>query len=84
MKKDIRKWCDFHKIPWHNSVDCHSKHSLVVELKASKSVVGSHSESEPEKERQIIDMEPSATIATTKIQSDEPDEPEEGERLFHS
>jgi hypothetical protein len=29
-------------------------------------------------------MEPSATISTTKLQRGEPDEPEEGECLFHS
>jgi hypothetical protein len=29
-------------------------------------------------------MEPNATVATTKLQPGEPDEPEEGERLFHS
>jgi hypothetical protein len=29
-------------------------------------------------------MEPSATIATTKLQPGELDEPEEGEHLFHS
>jgi hypothetical protein len=56
----------------------------VAEVKASESDVGSDSESEPEKGRQIIDMEPSATIATTKIHPGEPDEPEEGEHLFHS
>jgi hypothetical protein len=43
-----------------------------------------NSESEPERGRQIIDMEPSATVATTKVQPGEPDEPEEGECLFHS
>jgi hypothetical protein len=32
----------------------------------------------------IIDAEPSATIATTKVHPSEPDEPEEGEHLFHS
>jgi hypothetical protein len=25
MKKDNKKWCDFHKIPWHNTDECHSK-----------------------------------------------------------
>jgi hypothetical protein len=34
--------------------------------------------------RGIIDVEPNATIATTKLQPSEPDEPEEGECLFHS
>jgi hypothetical protein len=56
----------------------------VAEVKLSESDAGSYSESEPEKGRQIIDVEPSATIATTKIHPGEPDEQEEGERLFHS
>jgi hypothetical protein len=33
MKNDTRKWCNFHKIPWHNTDECLSKHSLVVEVK---------------------------------------------------
>jgi hypothetical protein len=32
-KKDTRKWCDFHKIPWHNTDECRSKQSLVAEIK---------------------------------------------------
>jgi hypothetical protein len=53
-------------------------------VKASESEAGSDSESEPERGRQIIDVEPNATVATTKVQPGEPDEPEEGECLFHS
>jgi hypothetical protein len=56
----------------------------VAEVKASKSDVSSNSEPEPERGRQIIDVEPSAIISTTKLQPGEPDEPEEGECLFHS
>jgi hypothetical protein len=37
-----------------------------------------------DKGKQIIDVEPSATVATTKIQKIEPEDPEEGECLFHS
>jgi hypothetical protein len=53
-------------------------------MKTSESGVGYDSESEPEKGRRIIDVEPSPTIATTKIHPGEADEPEEGECLFHS
>jgi len=53
-------------------------------VKASESDASFDSESEPEKGRQIIDVEPSAIISTTKIHPGEPDEPEEGKCLFHS
>jgi hypothetical protein len=56
----------------------------VIEVKASESEADYDSEPEPERRRQIIDAEPSAIVATTKLQPGEPDEPEEGERLFHS
>jgi hypothetical protein len=57
---------------------------LLAKVKASESDAGSHSKSELERGRWIIDVEPSATISTTKLQHGEPDEPEEGENLFHS
>jgi hypothetical protein len=57
---------------------------LVAEVKASESNVGYDSEPELERGRRIIDAEPSAIVATTKLQPGEPDEPEEGECLFHS
>jgi hypothetical protein len=75
-KKDNMKWFDLHKIPWHNTVDYRSKQSLVDEVKAFESDVGSKYESEPERGRWIIDMEPSATVATTKVQPNELNEPE--------
>jgi hypothetical protein len=46
--------------------------------------VGSNSKLELERGKWIIDVEPSATVATTKLQPGEQDEPKEGERLFHS
>jgi hypothetical protein len=36
-KKDTEKWCDFHKIPWHNTDECRSKNSLVAEIKEKES-----------------------------------------------
>jgi hypothetical protein len=56
----------------------------VTEVKAYESEVDSDFEPELERGRWTIDVEPSATVATTNIQPDEPDEPEEGEHLFHS
>ena len=37
MKKGMGKWCEYHKIPWHNTEQCRSKKSLMAELKASES-----------------------------------------------
>jgi len=62
--------------------------ALVAELKVSGSDAGSDSESKLDKVidkgKKIIDAEPSAIMATTKIQKIEPKDPEEGEQLFHS
>jgi hypothetical protein len=56
----------------------------VAEVKSFESDVGSESESKLERGKHIIDVEPSATIATTNLQPGEPNKPEEGECLFHS
>ena len=48
-KKDTRKWCEFHKIPTHNTSECHHKQSLVAELKDSELDACSDSESESNK-----------------------------------
>jgi hypothetical protein len=84
MKKDTGKWCEYHKIPWHNTEECRSMQSLVAELKASESEVDSNSKSNPEGGKQIIDFELSATVSTTKVYPSEPEEPEEGEHIFYS
>ena len=53
-------------------------------MKSSELYPDSDSDSEMEKGKQIIDAEPSATVATTQIQPEDPEEMEEGEHLFHS
>jgi hypothetical protein len=81
-KKDTGKWCEFHNSPWHNIDECHSIHSLVVKLKDKDSNLDLEPDSENNKGRQIIDAEPTATVATATIQPKE--DLEKGERLFHS
>jgi hypothetical protein len=66
-KKDTRKWCDFHKIPWHNTANYRSKESLVAEVKSSESDADYESKPELERGRWITDAEPSATISTTML-----------------
>jgi hypothetical protein len=56
----------------------------VAELKSYESEVDSDFESNLESGKWIIDAEPSAIVATTKVQPSKPEEPEEGEHLFHS
>ena len=84
MKKYAGKWCEFDKIPQHNIDECRLKQSLVERLKASESEVCLDSESNPNIAKQNIDMKPSATITTTKVQPSETKELEEGECLFQS
>ena len=87
-KKDTGKWCEFHKSSTQNTSECRAKQSLVAKMGASELDACSESKSEPDKGndkgKQIIDAEPNATVATTKIQKEEPEDPEEEERLFHS
>jgi hypothetical protein len=75
---------NFHKIPWHNTDECHSKQSLVAEIKDKELNLDSESDSENTVKRQIIDADPTAIVATATIQPEEPIDPEEGECLFHS
>jgi hypothetical protein len=82
-KKDTEKWCEFHKSPWHNTDECFSKQSLVVEIKDKEPNPDSEFDYENNGKGQIIDMDPTAIVTTTKIQPEEPTDPEEGERLFH-
>jgi hypothetical protein len=83
-KKDTEKWCDFHKIPWHNTNECRSKKSLVFEIKEKEPNPDSESDSENTGKGQIIDVDPTAIVTTATIQLEELTDPEEGERLFHS
>ena len=80
--------CEFYKRSTHNTSECWAKQSLVVEMRASESYACFDSESEPDKVndkgKQIIDADPSGTVATTKIQKQELEDTEDAERLFYS
>jgi hypothetical protein len=84
MKNDTRKWCDFHKIPWNNTDECHSKQSLVVEVKDTEPNPDLESGPETIENKQIIDVDPTTTFVTKTIQPEKPVDHEEGEHLFHS
>lgn len=55
----------------------------MAKIKASKLDLDFDSDLELDKGRNIINLEPSATVATTQIYPDDPEELEEGEDLFH-
>jgi hypothetical protein len=67
-KKDTGKWCDFHKIPWHNTDEFHSKQSLLAKIKYKELNLDSEFDSENTGRRQIIDVDPTTTVARTTIQ----------------
>jgi hypothetical protein len=68
LKKDIGKWCEFHKTPPHNIDECHSKNSLLAKTKASGLDVDSDFDSKLGKAKWIMDEEPNVSIVTTKVQ----------------
>ena len=61
---------------------------MVAKIKAYKSYAYTDTESEPkngnDRGKKIVDADPNATFATTKIQKEEPEDSKEEERLFHS
>ena len=71
QNKVTQKWCEFHNNTTHNTIECRAKQSLVAKLKAPESDACSDPKPEPnkgdEKGKQIIDVDPSAIVATTKI-----------------
>jgi hypothetical protein len=82
-KKDTGKWWEYHKIPWHNTNECHSKKSLVADLKDFESEADSDSKPNHKGGKRIIDPEPSSMVNIAKVWPSEPKQLEEGERLFH-
>jgi hypothetical protein len=56
----------------------------VADIKEKEPNPNSESDSENAGKGQIIDTDPTAIVATAAIQPEEPIDPEEGERLFHS
>jgi hypothetical protein len=81
-KKDTKKWCDFHKSPWHNTDECRSKQLLVAEIKDKEPNPNSESDYENTSKGHIIDVDPTAIVVTATIQPKEPTDPEEGTAFF--
>jgi hypothetical protein len=81
-KKDTKKWCDLHQIPWHKTNKCHSKQSLVDEMKDKDPNPDSKYDYENIGKRQIIDTDPTTIVMTATIQPDEPTDLEQGCAFF--
>jgi hypothetical protein len=56
----------------------------VVEIKDKDPNPDSKSDSKNTSKGKIIDTDPTTIVANTTIQPEEPTDPEEGERIFHS
>jgi hypothetical protein len=56
----------------------------VAEIKNKEPNLDSESDSKNNGKGHIIDADPTAIVSTATIQPEEPTDPEEGERLFHS
>jgi hypothetical protein len=56
----------------------------VAEIKDKEPNPDLESDSENNGKRQIIDIDPTAIVAPATIQPEEPTDPKEGDRLFHS
>ena len=74
----------FPQNPWNNTDECHSKQSLLAEIKDKEPNPDSKYNFENNGKGQIIDVDPTAIVTTATIQPEEPIDPEEGEHLFHS
>jgi hypothetical protein len=67
-----------------NTDECCLKQSLVAEVKAMEAKSYSEYDLENIEKRQIIDVDPTATVVNTTIHREESVDPEEEKRLFHS
>ena len=56
----------------------------MAEIKDKEPNLDSESESENIGKGQIIDADPTAIVTTSTIEPEEPTDPKEGERIFHS